>query len=234
MYALAGEARDAFREAEMTRRLGVLTTLLFLTQAAAAATLTPIDRMSTPWLQELYEASLRAKESEMPAGLCRGAQGLYRYADRTPAFERDAAFAALIDSAGRAELADIAGKLGQEGMLVTVLDAMKATLQAFIDRNYDERVRRVVAIAGPTKTSDPAEVSRFVERAVADPALAAAINARAAEFGPGRKLLYHADTMYGRRETPESQPQQSVISFFILIDAQRGELSLVGNGDCEF
>lgn len=188
--------------------------------APSSAAVRPAERLSTPWLQELYERALESKARAEPVGLCAGAHGLYAYGA-----QGDAALAADPLTAGLVE------SLGQETLFLTVLEAANATLS----RGQDERTKRGPVVSGAHDPARAAELKRFVERAVADPRLTETLLARAGEFaGPGAKRFYHVDALYMRRETPQSEPLQSLVRFFVVADQQAGQLLLVGDGECDF
>jgi hypothetical protein len=188
--------------------------------APSGAAVRPAERLAAPWLQEFYEQALRSKARAEPFGLCAGAQGLYAYGS-----EGDAAKASEQLSAGLGE------SLGSETLFLAVLEAANATLS----RGQDERTKRGPVVAGAHDLAKTAELKRFVERAVADPALTDALLARAGEFsGPGAKRFYHVDALYMRRETPQSEPLQSLVRFLVVADQQAKQLLLVGDGECDF
>lgn len=188
--------------------------------APARSAVRPADRLATPWLQEFYERALESKARANPVGLCAGAHGLYAYGSGG-----DAALAADPLTAGLVE------SLGQESLFLAVLEAANVTLS----RGQDERTRRGPVVSGAHDLAKAADVRRFVERAVADPALSETLLARAGEFsGPGAKRFYHVDALYLRRETPESEPLQSLVRFLVVADQQAKQLLLVGDGECDF
>jgi hypothetical protein len=204
-------------------RLAVSAWVLLLPLSANAA-VRPIERLSTGWLQELYQRSLAAKERAQPVGICVGAQGTY-------AFEPAKAWTDLPKDEWHAPATQgVFEALGEERLFVTVMDALKAAVAAHLARHQDTQTRLGMITAGHHDVRKPGEVEKFVLRAVAEPALARTILERADEFGPSRLRLYHSDAAYGRRETG----QQSLIAAFAIVDTARGELFVVGDGDCEF
>ncbi|MCR4295971.1 MAG: hypothetical protein NUW21_10580 [Elusimicrobia bacterium] len=189
----------------------------------AGAAVRPIERMHTPWLQDLYMKSLDAKARSQPFGICEGAQGAF-------AFDAAAALSAPTAKDGFAPAADgMIPSNGEEGVYLAVLDAVKAAMAGFLSRRQDTQTRLGMIVAGKHDVAKPGEVEKFVMRAVPDSALPRIILEHAGEF-PSARRLYHVDAAYARR----APARQSIISVFSIVDLKTRELFFVGGGDCEF
>jgi hypothetical protein len=79
-------------------------------------------------------------------------------------------------------------------------------------------------------------VEKFVGKAIPDSGISQLILDHSSEFAGSTpsKILLHPDAVYKRRESAETPMQESFLSFLGVLDLEKKELSIIGNGDCQF